>query len=248
MLHFQEPLHGQFRFDGYVGTFRETYFIGIGFHFFQQAGSIQVFFNLFAYIETVHSDIHSGSFADGSVVVEDINALQIVFFAQHVVVYVVSRSNFQTAGTEFDVYIAVLNNRNNTSYQRNDYFLAFQPLVLRVGRIDTHGGITHDGFRTGSGYNCIAAALCIAVNDFTFSSGFSAHIVVGNIVAQVIQLAVFFLINYFFVRKGSQCLGIPVHHAHAAVDEAFVVQVYKYLDDALAAFFIHGESGAVPVA
>ena len=23
MLHLQEPLHGQFRFDGYIGTFRE---------------------------------------------------------------------------------------------------------------------------------------------------------------------------------------------------------------------------------
>ena len=35
--------------------------------------------------------------------------------------------------------------------------------------------------------------------------------------------------NYFGL-KSCQCLGIPVHHAHTAVDESFVIQIYKYLD------------------
>ena len=57
-----------------------------------------------------------------------------------------------------------------------------------------------------------------------------------------------FLINHFLVAQGGQRLGVPVDHAHTAVDKAFVIQVYEHLDDALAARLVHGEGGAVPVA
>ena len=199
MLHLQEPLHGQFRFDGYVGTFRETYLIGIGFHLFQQSGSIQVFFNLRAHVEAVHAYIQAGSFAQCTVVVEDVDGRQVVFFSQHVVVHVVCRSHFQASGTEFNVYVAVFNYRNDTSYQRHDDLLAFQPLVLRVFRVDTHGCITHDGFRTGGSNYGITASLCIAVYYFAFSACFAAHVIIGNIIAQVIQLAVFLFVDNLFV-------------------------------------------------
>ena len=57
MLHFEEPLHRQFRFDHYIGTFRVTYFICVGFCLFEQSGSIEVFLNLLADVETIHTDI-----------------------------------------------------------------------------------------------------------------------------------------------------------------------------------------------
>ena len=248
MFHLQEPLHGKLRFDGYVGTFREAYLIGIGFHLFQQSCGIEVFFYLGTYIETVHTYIHAGSFAQSTVVVEDIDGLQVVFFTQHVVVYVVSRSDFQTSCTEFDVNIIVFDDRNYAVYQRYNDLFAFQPMVLRVVRVDTHGGIAHDGFRTCGSYYGIAASLFITVYHFAFCSGFTAHIVVGNVIAQVIQFTVFFLIDHFLVRKGSQGFRVPVDHTNAAVDEPLVVQVDEYLDDTGATFLVHGESGAVPVA
>ena len=248
MLHLEEPLHRQFRFDGYVGTFRETYLICISFYLFQQSCCIQVFFNLRTYVETIHTYIQSCSFTQCTVVIENINRRKVVFFSQHVVVHVVCRSNFQTTSTEFNVYIAVFNNRNHTSYQRNDNFLTFQPLVLRVCRVDAHSCITHDGFRTSCSYYGITATLCVAVYDFTFSSGFTAHVVISYVITQVIQFAMLFFVDYFFVRQGSQCFRVPVYHTYATVNQPLVIKFHEYLDYALATGFVHGESRTVPVA
>ena len=53
-------------------------------------------YNLLTNIETVHTDIHTGSFTQCTVVVENVNAGQIVLFTQHIVIHVMSRSHFLT--------------------------------------------------------------------------------------------------------------------------------------------------------
>ena len=223
MLHAQEPLHRQFRFDSYVGTFRKTYFISICFHLFQQVGSSQIFFNLFANIEAIHAYIQTGSLADSSVVVENIDRRQVVFFSQHIVVHIVCRSYFQTACTEFDVNIIIFDNRNDTSYQRNDNLFPFQPVIFRVVRVDTHSSISHNGFRTCCCYYSIAASLCIAVYHFSFGSGFTTHVVVGNIIAQIIKFAVLFFVDNLFIAECCQCFWIPVDHAYTTVNQSFII-------------------------
>ena len=67
-------------FDGHIGTFGENYLVGIGFHFFQQSGGSQVLLNLLAHIETVHADIQAGSFTKRSVIIEDVDARQVILF------------------------------------------------------------------------------------------------------------------------------------------------------------------------
>ena len=231
MLHLQEPLHGQFRFDGYIGTFRETYLISISFYLFQQSGSLQVLFNLFTYIKTVHTYIQSGSFAQCSVIIEDINAGQVIFFAKHIVIHIMGGCYFQTSCTKFNVYVVVFDNRNDTVYQWYNYLFAFQPLVFRVIGIDTHGSISHNCFGTsGSNYR-------IASFSITF-----------YFVTEIIQFAVFFLINNFFITESCQCFWVPVYHAYTAIDQTFVVKVYEYFDDTFATFFVHGECCTVPIA
>ena len=71
---------------------------------------------------------------------------------------------------------------------------------------------------------------------------------VGHVVFQVEQMALFLAVNHLLVAQGCLGFGVPVHHAQAAVDEAFVVEVNKHLDDTLRAFLVHGEGRAVPVA
>ena len=231
VLHLQEPLHGKLRFDGHVGTFGETYLVGIGFHFLQQTGSSQVLLNLLAHIETVHTDIQAGSFTKRSVIIEDVDARQIVLLTQHVVVHIVGRSYLQTTGTELYIYVIVLDNRNNTSYQRNNHLLTLQPGILGVIRIDAHGCISHDGFRAGGSNHCITS----------FGVTFY-HIL------QIVQLAVLFLIDYFLITKGGQCFRVPVHHTDTAVNQTFVIQVDKDLEHAFTAFLVHSESRTVPIA
>ena len=248
VLHLEEPLHGELRLDCYVGTFGETDLIGIGFHLFQQPGTLQVFLNLLAYIEAVHAYVQSGCFAQRTVVVEDVDSGQVVFLAQHIVVDIVCRSYLQTARTELHVYIIILDNRNNAVHQRHNHFLTFQPLVLRVGRVDTHRRITHDCFGTRSGYHGITLAGSVAMNHFAFDSRLTGHVIVGNVIFQIIQFAVLFLIDNLFVAEGGEGFRVPVHHTHTAINQPFVVKVYKHFNHAFTAFLIHGEGSAVPIA
>ena len=231
MLHLEEPLHRQFRFDHNVGTFRISYLICIGFYFFQQSGSFEVLLDLLTNIETVHTDIHTGSFAQCTVVIENIDTRQVVFFTQHIVVYIMGRGYFQTTRTEFDVYIIILNHRNDTVYQRNDHFLSFQPFVLRVVRIDTHSRITHNCFRTGCCNNRVA----------TFRITF-------YLIAEIIQFSMFFFVDDLFVRKGSQRFRVPVHHTDSAIDQSFIEQINEYFDNAFATFLVHSKGCTIPVA
>ena len=67
-------------------------------------------------------------------------------------------------------------------------------------------------------------------------------------IAQVVELAVRLLEDHLFVRQRGPGRGIPVDHAHAAVDAPLAVEVAEDLDDPLGADVVHRETGAVPVA
>ena len=231
VLHLEEPLHRELRLDGYTCTLRATYFIGVGFYLFQQTGFGQILLNLLAHIETVHTDIKSGCFAQCTVVVEYVDRRQVVLFAQHIVVHIVGGCHLQTTGTEFNVHVVIFDNGDNTVYQRYNHLLALQPFVLWVVGVDTHGRIAHDGFGTGSGHDGVA------------SFGITFYLV-----TQVVELAVLFLVDNLFITEGCQRLGIPVHHAHTAIDESLVVEVTENLDDTLATLFVHSEGCTVPIA
>ena len=181
MLHFEEPLHREFWFDRYISTLRTANFVSVVLNFFEETSSFEVDNNLFAHIETVHAYVHTCSFADSAIVVEDINALEIVFFAKHVVVYVVSRSYFEATSTKFNINIFVFNNRNFATYDRNDYAFAFEMSVFRVVRVDTHCSVAHNGFRTSSCYDGIS----VFANDF---------------ITEVVEFALLFFEDNLFVR------------------------------------------------
>jgi hypothetical protein len=57
-----------------------------------------------------------------------------------------------------------------------------------------------------------------------------------------------FLVDDLLVGERRLCLWIPVHHAHAAVDEPLVVEVAEHFYHSFAACLIHGEGGAIPIA
>ena len=69
-----------------------------------------------------------------------------------------------------------------------------------------------------------------------------------HIVFQIIQLAFLIAVDNLFGGEYRLGLGVPVHHTQAAIDESFVVEVAENFQHTLAAFLVHGESGAVPVA
>ena len=74
---------------------------------------------------------------------------------------IVSWSYLQATGTELDIYVCILDNRNLAVYERHDYVLALQPGILLILWVDTHGRVTHDGLRTGGCYYSIVSLLIL---------------------------------------------------------------------------------------
>ena len=247
MLHAQEPLHGQLRFDGHTRTFGAAYLIVIVLHLLHESGLLQVDGNLLAHVEAVLTHIHASGFGERGIGVEDVDGLEVVFLAQHVVVHIVCGGNLQASRTEVDVDVIVLNDGDDAVDEGHNHLFATQPVVLGVGRVDAHGHVAHDGFGTRGGHHGITAAL-VVVYDFALLTGGAAEVVVGHVVLHVVKLGVLFLIYYFLVGECGLRLGVPVDHAHASVDESFAVEVDKDVDDALRTLLVHGESRAVPVA
>ena len=146
------------------------------------------------------------------------------------VVDIVGRSNFQTSRTKLHVNIVVFDDRNFPAYQRHDDMLAMQPFVLFVVRIDAHRRVAHDSF-----WSCCR------------NYGIALWLF-NDMIAQIIQLGMFFLVYNFLVRQCSKSLRIPVHHARTAIDKPFVVQIAEHLYNTFRTFFVHSECRSVPVA
>ena len=127
--------------------------------------------------------------------------------------------------------------------------MSAQPSVLRVFRVDTHGGVAHDGFGTCGGHYGIVASVGVPVYHFSLCAGgaYGVGISVGYIIAEVVQVAFLYAVFHFFGREHRLCLGVPVDHAQAAVDEPFPVEVDEDFEHALASLLVHRKGGAVPV-
>ena len=132
--------------------------------------------------------------------------------AEVVIVDVVGRRHFQNTGSKFDVDVVVGDDGYPTIHQRHFGFLSDEMFVPLVFRMHTQGGIAHDGFRTGGGDGQKA----LSVFEFVF---------------YIVQFRPYFFVDHFFIRQSRLALWIPVYHADAAVNEAFVVQVYENIDD-----------------
>ena len=165
VLHFEEPLQREARFDGCIGVaLRIAHLVGVVFNLLHESCFLQVFGNLLATVEAVHAHVEGRLLADGAVGVEDVDGLQLVCLAQHVVVLVVGRRYLQTARAKLNVYVAVFNHGNNAVHQRHNHLATLQPLVLGVFGVDTHGRIAHDGLGAGRGYYGIVA-LAVLMNN-----------------------------------------------------------------------------------
>ncbi len=229
IVHLQEPLHGELRFDSGIRSFRKTHFIRVWFYFFEQTGFFEVFFYLFADGETIHTGVTAAMFVEGSVGMEDIDGRQVIFFTQHIVVHIVGGRYFQAARSEFDIDIFVFDDRHRAAGQRDDQFLPFQMGVFRIIRINAHRRIAENRFRARSGDHRVI------IRSLFF-------------IPQVIQFSVYLFMDHLLVREGGERLRIPVDHPYAPIDKSFVVKVAEYTQYALGSFLVHGEHRPVPIA
>ena len=245
VLHAKEPLRGEFRLDGHVGALREAHLVVIIFHLLHQSCSLEVFGYAAAHIHAIHAHIEAGRLADGAVVVENVDGRQAMLQSQGMVVDVVGRRHLQAASSKFHIHVIVFDDGNFAVHQRHNDVLAFQPRVFRIVGVDAHGRVAHDGLGARGGHNGIIA-LRILMDDVALVHALA--IAFHHTIFQIIEFRMLFLVDNLLVGERRLCLWIPVHHAHAAVDESLVVEVAEHFYHPFAACLIHGEGGAIPIA
>ncbi len=231
LLHLHEPLHGELRLDNGVGALGVAHLVVVVLHFLHEVGPGEVFHNLFAHVEAVHTGVEAGGFRDGAVVVEDVDAGEVVFLAEHIVVNIVGRGDFQATGAEVHLHIFVHDDGYGAADHRHDDAFTFQPGVALVVGVYAHGRVAQNCFGTRRSHHDIAPFR-----------------VVLHAVAQVEELGFLLLVYNLLVAESRECLGVPVHHAHSAVDVPLFVKAVEDADYGAGARFVHGEGGAFPVA
>ena len=159
---------------------------------------------------------------------EDVYDFQIEFPAYFKVGLVMGRGDFQSARAEFYFRVFIPDDGNGGGVERAHDVFADEVGVPRVLRVDGHGHVRHDGFRTGGGYVKGSGAVFQLVEDG-------------------VKLAFLLRHDDFLIGEGGEGNGAPVDHAAAAVDEAFPEEVNEYLPDGFGVFLIHREAFAVPV-
>ena len=131
------------------------------------------------------------------------------------------RRHFQATGTETDLYVAILDNRDHTTDPRHDDVLAFEPLVLLLFGVDTNGNIAEDGLRTGGSDNAVIA-LFILMYSLSLGEG-RGEVFFHYSVFQIIELVMLVVVDHLLIGEGCLTLGVPVHHTQTAVDEPFLI-------------------------
>ena len=233
--------------NGDAGALAEANVVHIVLGALEQAGGLEVGGDGLAAVEAVHADIHSGNLCHGAVFVEDVDGVEVVGLAEHVVVLVVRRGHFEAAGAEVDVDVAVLNYGHHAAYQRHHNLAAAEPGVLGVLGIDAHGGVAHDSLGACGGHKRIVASGGVGMHHRSFGH-VEALGFLGKVIAEVEEFRLLLDEVYLVVADCGAVLAVPVDHAEASVDKAFIVEVDEDFGDALAAEGIHGEGGTLPVA
>ena len=115
---------------------------------------------------------------------------QVVALTDGVVVEVMRRGDLDAAGAEFEIDVAVGDDRDFAIGQRQLCHLADHVLVAFVFRMNHDGGIAEHGFRAGGGHHQAARAI-------------------GQRIADVPHEAVFFFLHHFEVGDGGVQLSGP---------------------------------------
>ena len=149
-------------------------------------------------------------------------------FAHIIVIKIMRRGDFDTAGTKFRIHIIVGNNRNFPVSQGQ--FDGFTNHILIAFIIGVNGdcGIAQHGFRTGGGDYNISAA-------------------VTERITHMPEVAVFFFGNNFQIGYCRMQNRIPVDQTFAAVNQAFFIQADKHFLYGLGQPFVHGKTFTFPV-
>ena len=145
-----------------------------------------------------------------------------------VIVEVMRRRDLQTAGSEGRIHVLIADDRNVAGTQRQSHRMSDQVAIALILRVHGHGGVTQHGFRARRGDDHVPGTI-------------------AERIAQIPQVAVFFLRQHLQVRERRAQHRIPVHQPLAAINETFFVQAHERLDDPCGKPRVHRKALARPI-
>ena len=135
LLHLYEPLLLDHGLNGGATAVVGSYIMDMVYHLHQQTLLLQFLYHDLAGLVAIHACVLAAVLIDGGVVVQNIDLRQVMTLSYLEIVGVMCRGNLYYAGTKLLIYISVCDNRNFTTYQRQDHGLTYDifiPLVIRV--------------------------------------------------------------------------------------------------------------------
>ena len=183
----------------------------------------------------VHAAIRFGRVVvDAGVIVENVDAVQIVALADGVVVEIVSRGDLDAAGAELGVHVAVADDGDFASDKGQPRAGADQVAVARVVRVHGEPGVAEHRFRSRR-------------RDHDVVRAFGRAPAVQQRVADVPEVAAFRHVFHFEVGHRRLEDRVPVHQAFLPVDQAVFVQPHEDFVHGGAETLVHGKAFARPV-
>ena len=229
-LHLNEPLGGNLRFNSMAAALAVTNSMGMLFNLNQITVSLQVGNDSLTAFLTSHAFVFACFFSHNAVHADNNDARQVVANTHLIVVRIMGRSNFYSAGTKLGINIAVGDNRNNSVGSRQTQSFANQISITRVLRVNCYSSIAGQSFRTG-GCNHQAAAFF-----------FNYRVIDVPKMARVVLM-----LNLNIAQCGVTVYA-PVGDTGAFVNQALFKQSAENLAYSLGAALIHSEALTFPVA
>ena len=228
LRHRHEPLQREPGFNDRIGALGSPDFVRVRLDFDEVPRRFEVLDNGLPHVEPVHARVIAAVLVERAIGVEDVDGFEVVGLAEFVVVHVVGWGDLEATRSEFAVDVFVLDDGDPPTAERHLGSLAVEAGETLVVGVDTDGGVTEDGFGSCGGDDEVPSAF--------------------DLVAQVVDLALLLLVNDFLIAQRRERHWIPVHHAHAAVNQPLLVQIDERVHDPFIVLFVHREPRAVPIA
>ena len=210
-LHFYEPLSRNKGLYNAAAALAVTNSMGMVFDFNKIAASFQISHNVLAAFLASLTFIFACFRSHFAIHANNNYAGQVMANAHLIVVGVVGRSDFYSAGTKFQINIAISDDGNNTTIGGQSQMLAYQMTIAGVSRVYSYSGIARDGLRT-SGSNGQIGALFLHYG-----------------ITEVPQMARIILVLNLDIGQSSIAVYAPVGDAGAFINEALFKQSAEHL-------------------
>ncbi len=183
--------------------------------------------------------IRTGSGGHVAIFADDLNALEVMAFADFKIIEIVGGGNLDGAGAIGGVGVFVGDDRDGAVGEGEMDKAADESLVAFVGWVDSDGGITEDGFGASGGNDDFRDVLVWVIIGAFVGGG-------GELIGDFPKVTGLILVFNFDVGEGGLVVGTEIDEFFAAINHAVVPHLFKGFVDAGDDVFVKSKSQVRP--